>query len=162
MAWWKSAVSNWRKFQRLSRVERWVFVQALVLLPLTALALRWLGFKRWLAVLKRLAPREAGPLGGRSGTFDRRAGFIANMVRVAARHGPYPATCLPQSLTLWWLLRRRGIDSDLRIGVRKESSQLEAHAWVEHRGLVLGDGEGLHRGFAPFDRGVGRTEARPA
>ncbi len=61
------------------------------------------------------------------------------MVQAAARHGVYSATCLPQSLTLWWLLRRQGIKSDLRFGARKEAGLMEAHAWVELSGIPLNE-----------------------
>jgi hypothetical protein len=55
---------------------------------------------------------------------------------------------LIESLVLWWLLRRQGFDGDLRIGVRKHAGQLQAHAWVEHRGQALND---AGDGFVPFD-----------
>ena len=76
------------------------------------------------------------------------------MVRAAAWHGPYHATCLPQSITLWWLLLRQGIESDLRFGARKEEGQLEAHAWVEFKGLPLNETERVRQRFAAFDRSI--------
>jgi len=33
----------------------------------------------------------------------------------------------------------QGIQSDLRFGVRRDSADLEVHAWVEHLGLPLND-----------------------
>ena len=59
-----------------------------------------------------------------------------------------------QSLALWWLLRRQGIASDLRLGMRKDASRFEAHAWVEYLGRVLNDRNDVHRRFAPFDRAI--------
>jgi len=76
------------------------------------------------------------------------------MVQVAARHGVYSATCLPQSLTLWWLLRRQGIESDLRFGARKEAERMEAHAWVELDGVPLNDTLDVDQRFKPFERAV--------
>jgi hypothetical protein len=66
----------------------------------------------------------------------------------------YRATCLPRSLALWWLLRRRGIAADLRIGVRKEGGRFEAHAWTEWRGTVLNDGDDVGERFAVFQRAI--------
>jgi len=51
-------------------------------------------------------------------------------------------------------LKRRGIESDLRIGVRKEANGFEAHAWVEHEGLVLLDPLGSSHRFTPFDEPI--------
>jgi hypothetical protein len=41
-------VANWRRAWRLSPAERWLLAQALALLPLTALALWAVGFRRGL------------------------------------------------------------------------------------------------------------------
>jgi hypothetical protein len=143
---------SWGKLCRLSGPERWALAQALVLLPLTALALRWLGLRRWQSALARLAPRG----GDRAVSGDDRAHATARMVQAAARYGPCRANCLQQSLVLWWLLRRRGVASVLRIGVRKGEGRLEAHAWVEHRGQALND-QDVGRRYVPFGRAIGGT-----
>ncbi len=64
------------------------------------------------------------------------------------------ASCLPRSVTLQWLLRRRRMEADLRIGVRKVESGIEAHAWVEHRGRPLNDTSDVHRRYAAFDGAI--------
>jgi len=134
-------------------VERWLLAQALILLPLTALALRLMGFHRWQTLLAQLTPVRSG-----AETDDAtRIGAgraTAQLVDAAARHGAYRASCLPRSLALWWLLRRRGIEGDLRIGVRKEAGQIQAHAWVEYRGAVLNDGRDVSERYAAFDRAI--------
>jgi hypothetical protein len=142
-------VRSWSRFWRLSRAERQLLAQALVLLPLTVAALRLMGFRRCQALLARLAPRRTD----QAATIDDARG-MARMVDVAARHGLVRATCLPRSLVLWWLLRRQGIDSELRIGVRKEAGRFEAHAWVELHGVVLNDGGEVHERFAAFARAL--------
>jgi hypothetical protein len=139
-----------------------LLAQALALLPLTALALRIVGFRRWQAALARLAPVGAPPPEGDEVVVLRQARMVARMVEAAARHGPYRASCLPRSLTLWWLLRRRGINADLRIGVRKEAGRFEAHAWVTLGGLVLNDNSDVGERFAAFDRAIRPLEGSPA
>jgi len=142
-------VNRWRKFWRLSRPERRLFIQALLLLPLSALALRLISFKRLQSFLIHLAPVRK-PWKG----MARDALSTPALVRAAARHCPYYTTCLPQSLTLWWLLRRQGIESDLRFGARKEAGQMEAHAWVELDGIPLNDTLDVDQRFKPFERAV--------
>jgi len=61
---------------------------------------------------------------------------------------------------LWWLLRRRGIAAELRIGARKEFDRFEAHAWVEADSAVLNDATAEHRHFVPFDGPITPLEAR--
>ena len=74
----------------------------------------------------------------------------ATMVEIAAQRGPYQARCLQKSLVLWWVLRRHGIAADVWFGVCKEGSRLDAHAWVECRGVVLNDKDDVREHFAAF------------
>ena len=89
---------------------------------------------------------------------------IAWVVEVAARYGPWPANCLQRSVTLWWFLARRGIPSELRIGVRRRpgataGGDLDFHAWIEHGGLVLNDVSDVRRRFATFDAAIAPKDA---
>jgi hypothetical protein len=143
---------KWRRFLELPWPEKRWFLLALVLLPALALALRLLGLRRSQALLVRLAPLP--------GSRDKNDGVspgpparaIARIVRAAANHGPYRATCLKQSLALWWLLRLSGVESDLRIGVQKSPVGVEAHAWVECDGRPLNERDDVARRFLPFGR----------
>ena len=49
--------------------------------------------------------------------------------------------CLTQALVVQFMLWRRGIDTELRIGVDKSEGELIAHAWVMLDGKVLIGGE---------------------
>ncbi len=73
------------------------------------------------------------------------------MVRAAARHGLGNPSCLEESLVLAHLLRRQGIASQLRIGVKKNMLKFEAHAWVECGGVALNESEALHDHYARFE-----------
>jgi hypothetical protein len=106
-------------------------------------------------VLTRLAPNPQAPDDAKQPEARRQAQGIVRMVGAAARHGPCPAKCLPQSLTVWWLLRRQGVPSNLHIGVRRDGAELKAHAWVEHAGRVLNDHADVGRHFARFEQAIG-------
>ena len=147
-------MGSWRKFQCLSWLERWLFVQALLLLPLTALTIQLFGFRRLQSALTGLAPLEQALAGEQVDFVVQQAYVTTKLVKAAAWYGPYRANCLQQSLVLWWLLRRQEIDCDIRIGVRKETSPFEAHAWVEYLGLVLNDRPDVYQRFAVFDRAL--------
>ncbi len=73
------------------------------------------------------------------------------MVNAADRRGLVHPSCLAKSLTLWWLLARQGIPSQLRIGIRKEEEKFKAHAWVERDGAALNDPEEHHQHYSAFD-----------
>jgi hypothetical protein len=157
----RSVIAKWDQLRRLTRSERRLFAKALLLLPLIDLGLRLGGFRRCQLALARFSPVNGADLPDRAEAMMLQARAAARMVRVAARYGPYRATCLQQALTLWWLLRRQGIASDLCFGARKEADQVEAHAWVELQGVALGEAEDIHQRFAPFDRAIVPMEVRP-
>jgi hypothetical protein len=142
-------MSRFRTFRRWSHAERGVACTALAMLPLAALGLRWLGLRRTQALLVR-PPRGRG--GDAPGDLAQ-AQALARIVAAAARHGPYRARCLATALTLRSILRRRGIESSLRFGVRRGPRGIEAHAWVEHCGVALADPTHLQAfsAFAPLD-----------
>jgi Transglutaminase-like superfamily len=142
-------MQTWRRFWELSGDARGIVLEAAAVLLVTRVGLRAAGFARWKAALASLTPATvATRASGRAEIEIARA--IARWETAAARHLPFPANCLDRSMTLWWLLRRRGIAADLRIGARKESGRFEAHAWVELGGEALDDAGGEHRHFQPF------------
>lgn len=47
--------------------------------------------------------------------------------------------CLSQSLVMRLLLNRKGISSDLKIGLSQNQGAFDAHAWLEKDGLLLND-----------------------
>jgi len=149
---------RWRKFRQLPWPARGYLLEALLVLPVVKMALGLLGFRRCQFVLSRLVPRRVISA-GEAVALQERSRLIARMVRAAGVHGAYHATCLPESLALWWMLRRRRVPAELRIGVRKEEQQFEAHAWVELSGAVLNDSDDVHQRFAAFERSVSPIQA---
>jgi len=90
-------------------------------------------------------------------TASTRVREIASLVASAARHVPGDYTCLHRSMALWWMLRRRGFDGHLRMGVRKGDAAFEAHAWVEYAGAVVNDDLDVERRYEPLPwQSVGR------
>lgn len=122
--------------------ERRVLAEALLLLGLAAASLKVLGLRRTRAILARWIP------GGPASSLD--AVSVARLVKAAARHGPVRAKCLSAAVTLESLLRRHGMEGELRLGVRRHRGRLEAHAWVEHRAVALMESPGIHSRYAAF------------
>jgi len=118
---------------------------------MTSLAIRLFGFKRTQFALQRSLPvgKNRAP---DCGAGARLVQQTARMVRAAANHGPFHGNCLRQSLVLWWLLRRQGVESELRIGVRKAGARFEAHAWIEWLGRALNERDDVRQRFAAFEK----------
>ena len=69
---------------------------------------------------------------------------------MASRYSPFPSSCLTRSLALVRMLKKDGIESQLRIGVRIAGTALDAHAWVEYAGMPVNDTADVAHRFAAF------------
>lgn len=124
------------KTARTFRLADWqTLIQAWLLLLACDVGLRLLPFKQ-MQRLATLGRKEPAPSGSAAPDTIRRLHYL---VEVAARNHLYTMSCLRQSLVLQWLLGRRGVSVDLRIGVSKEAGDLAAHAWLEYAGQPVGE-----------------------
>jgi len=100
---------------------------------------------RWLTRLQT-------PNAKRVSLDEGQVALIARSIRRANRVLGWRDDCLPQALAARLLLRRRGLHVRLRIGVKKgPGGRIQAHAWVEHDGMIVvgGTGPDLHS-FTPL------------
>lgn len=141
-----------RRLGRLTGDDWRVLAESLVLAVALEAALRLLPFSR---LVRPLSRRALSPRAGTDACPSVSETDIARLVRfsmAAYRCLPLPSTCLRVSLVLCAMLRRRGWPADLRIGVRKNSDQLDAHAWVEHAGRVIGSVADHRYACLPLER----------
>jgi Transglutaminase-like superfamily len=153
-------VNSWQAFWRLKGLERGIVLEAAGGLVASWIGLRVLNFNRWRGVMERFASAPAECEASRQVEQAAAARRIAHLESGAARRLFVRTNCLEQSLTLWWLLRREGIASELRIGARKDTGRFEAHAWVEAGGEVLEVSGEEHRHFVPFDGPLESVETK--
>ena len=107
-----------RGFARLSSPQRRILAQALVMLPATAVALRLFGYRRLLhRISRQSAARRPGADEDAALELARQ---IASPVEIAARRGPFHASCVERSLVLHGLLRQRGLKSEICLGVSRD------------------------------------------
>lgn len=137
-----------RRFLELPLEDKGLLLRALYLLPIAWVSLGLTGLvatHRWMGRAVRGKPRTTAP-----GVMQR----SAQMVALAGRHSLGRSTCLTRSLVLIRLLKQRGFDSQLRIGVRITNGALDAHAWVEHDGVPVNDRRGIGEEFAAFAEAI--------
>lgn len=46
-------------------------------------------------------------------------------------------SCLAISLSFWFLLKRKGVEAQLKFGYKNASGKLLGHAWLEYNGVPL-------------------------
>jgi hypothetical protein len=130
-------------WKRASARDRTELARFAVLIPLMTVAVRTIGFNR---------TRDLLAASSRSATGPRDAAEISTRALIRARrYAPYRGNCLPQSLALWWRLRRQGVDAEFCLGAALTGGgDLAAHAWVEAEGRPLNDNATVRARFAPF------------
>lgn len=127
-------------------------------------AAAWIGWTRAAMSLRpwrRVADRfEREPV--RPGPPDwARANLVLWAVSAVARRVLPEKPCLTQALVARTLLRRAGVDTELRIGAARDAEAgFRAHAWLEHDGdIVMGRTRADE--YVPFAPARAGTPARP-
>ena len=127
------------KLARLTWGERRLLVRSFVMVPASVASLRLAGYdrtRRAVGWINGDGRRRTSPTGA---ALDRQVSSTVEVVRIASRRVAKESTCLAQSIALWALLRRQGIDSEIAFGVKRSDLPLDAHAWVEREGAPLNE-----------------------
>ena len=149
-----------RRLRSLEGRERYVLIAAALRLPWFWVRLRLFGQRAFgvAPVAGEPSARAVKSAGSAETVAPSSAPPLDELIRIgslvnSAAHHVLPAgNCLTRSLYLQWLLRRRGVPTDLRIGVQLSDGQLPAHAWVEYVGHPLNDAPDVAERYAPFER----------
>jgi hypothetical protein len=124
-------LKRWRRFRALAQSDRWLIVEAIILIGIVQAGLRTVRFAtllRLLAGARQIRAAAQHP--------PARIGWA---IDAAARLMP-GRNCLCDALAADVMLGRRGLQSILRLGVKKRDQPgvpLEAHAWVESEGAIV-------------------------
>lgn len=138
-----------RKFitwHRLPITEKALFFEAAYFLGIARLAVLLVPFKRIAPTLGTLVAhtdvsQESSP--------DPKALQIARAIARAVRYTPWESVCLPQAIAAQRMLRRRGMEWRLYLGVAREEEApgLKAHAWL-YSGPIILCGAAGHQQFS--------------
>ena len=147
-----------RRFLRLPREERRLFLEAWLTLGVMRAALLTRPFKELTRSLGQSATPQGFP--GFEGPGDPRALRIGTAVRRAAAHTPWESACLVQALTVWKMLERRGIPGLFYLGVRRGEAgeTMAAHAWSQSGEAILTGAAGRERFVVVSVFGWGENE----
>lgn len=87
-------------------------------LDVISVLLHLLALRHTRRLLTCLIPKQPGyPVGpDQAMAYAQR---VRKLAWKAVRHLPLDASCLRQSVLIWWFLRRRGLAAELRIGIDK-------------------------------------------
>ena len=137
-----SRLARWRA---LDRRDKRRLLALMLVLPMVHLALALFRYQRVHGWLER-ASRDRRHIACTPAALAD-AQRLAELASIAGRRGAIAASCLRQSLVVWWWLRRRGLSPQLRIGALGSGDAFAAHAWVELDGVALAQTDLRHRAF---------------
>lgn len=97
------------------------------------LALKLSNFKSIVALLKRFEGNSQEPALD-SGVINR---YRSSVISAHKVRGLFFINCLDICVAFRFLMKRRGIPTDLRFGMNTAGGKLKAHAWLEYKGCPL-------------------------
>ena len=132
--------SLFMRFFGLGASELALLIEAGAMLTFFLVALKFLPMQRLTIWMGATHPANRMPEEEEAKATLRRVEWAIGAV---VRHAPLNYVCFPQSLTAFFMLRRRSIPSKLFYGVARHEQQLKAHTWIKvgDRTVVGGEAE---------------------
>jgi len=126
-------------FAELDREERSAAFEAAAALLSARILVAFIPLRYW---RDRFLHTTAAQAIGSVATHESKSiALVRQAIKRAMRNAPLDYICLPQALAARWMLDRRGIASELRIGaMHNDSGRSAVHAWLWAGGdFVTGD-----------------------
>ncbi len=134
-------------YYRASSAQKHLLWEALAALAIARIVMAFVPFRRiasWLGRPGAESPTTATP----EETDTAKA--IGWAVGVLGRRVPWDGRCLAQALAATSMLRRRGLEGTVTLGVREgKSASFDAHAWLRMGSCMVTGGPG-HEEYKPF------------
>lgn len=138
--------AKFQKFRKLNFSEKLLLFELSTILILVRFFIKFFGFNITHKLLKKI---PLFPI--KKEYSDKYFKKICQFTKASSAYLPINTKCLEESISICFILKVRGIDSYLKIGVKKGIDQLNAHAWVEvEDNIINGSSEG-DNSFSAFD-----------
>lgn len=116
-----------------------LFLQAFVLSAYVRFLMLFISFNKY---AEKMGVRGGSSLEIISAIDLEKAIYITHIVKTTCSYTKWESKCMVQALVSKWILKRRGIDSTIYFGVKKdEEGMLKAHAWLRVGDKIL---TGIH------------------
>lgn len=120
--------SNLKRLRKVSHGRKWLLIEALTALAIARIAMACLPFRRiaaWLGTPGSVSLPTASP------EDTRIAENVGWAIGALGPRVPWDGRCLAQAVAATAMLRRRGLEGTVSIGVRSGTSGgFDAHAWL--------------------------------
>jgi hypothetical protein len=133
-------MNNLSKYLQLSPRDRWLLIYYVIMLIVVDLGLRFFGFQKMTSILSTQASKK---MIQQQQTVEEveEVRHTASLVEIVANRGFFRATCLRQALLVYYLLLKKGIKTELRIGISNKTKSFKSHAWIKYKDEVILGGQ---------------------
>lgn len=141
-----------KRYREISCGLRYLLWEALVTLAIVRIIMACVSFRRIALWLGTPGAQSSGTVISETTRIAESVGWA---VETLGRRVPWDGRCLAQALAATSMLRRRGIEGTVAIGVCDgRSREFEAHAWLRvGSSIVTGaDGHERFKAFTTFSR----------
>ena len=136
------------KFRALPLRDQWLFIKAVVLGHIIKKALKKYNYKAVVAFFKKNVPQV-----NRGDVTDNELNRYQYLIVLTNKCRPgIKINCLDISLAYWFLLKRRGLKTNMQFGVKLEDGVLQSHAWLEFEGRLLTLDDEVNEKYIPLPK----------
>lgn len=143
-------LSKIRAFYDLPSSHKLIFLKISLLVPPVELSIKTIKFKRTYRVLNFFISKNQKIVENETRLVRR----YSNYLYLYQKQFPFLGKCLARSLTLWFLLKRAGIETELIFGMRKEDQKLLAHSWLKYKGESIINESETGENYIPFPESI--------
>lgn len=142
--------SKFRTFLSLPGRHKVIFLKIALIVPLVEIGVKTLKFKRTFNILRSLASRKS------KHPENEQNLVYSHIDQAYIYHKQFFSfgNCLARCLTIWFLLKREGIETEIKFGMKKETEKLLAHSWIEYEGQALIRKSEIDENYIPFSESI--------
>jgi hypothetical protein len=127
--------------------HKWFLFKAIILIQIIRFHIILIGYKSVMSVLNRLIPKKK--------IYNNNSLNLAYYNSIINRVYKLPTpfcNCLAVSVGFGFILRKKGINTEIIIGVKTETTTIRSHAWLEYNGIQIPHNANNYKEFTPFSR----------
>jgi len=79
--------------------------------------------------------------------------YYSRSIAFSYDFAPY-INCLAISTAHWWLMKKRGIEVQLKFGMKKQNEKLAAHSWLEYNGVAFSKDMVINKKYTAFETAI--------
>lgn len=137
---------------KLPFAEKWTLLRALNLAFFLRIGFKTIGFNKTIKILKLFGnytqeKQAENLIAGELEVYQK-------LIQLAYKFPAVIFNCLSVCTSYWWIMRKKGIVTQMKFGMLKQDGKLKAHAWLNYNGKTLTLNPEIELIYTPFGAGI--------